>query len=314
METSPISVPLNPALMLAVQLSSFHSTSILSSGVRVAVKELSSPRDRSHATEISPLRLIVGETLLSSSICCEMVTSWLSADAVNTMLVLSMVWSRTTSWASFEAVNCTLVSPMLWLMTTSWLSADAVSSTLVSSLAYVTTTSASSEASEYFGVIEREAPSKSMFLVAEMVSTPPSIEATTCTERSTSSLAAFTSMSVSPLPISLVAPAETPHPARLVLRVPKTFFGRDATSVVGRTAASIPYSRSTSPAAEAPDQERVGSKPSTPSYFPSQTEMESEGLATALAEARTEASAKRVNFILIDYWRGFVNAFRLSEL
>jgi len=65
------------------------------------------------------------------------------------------------------------------------------------------------------------------------------------------------------------ARAETPHPLRFVEALPQMFLGREAMSDVGRAAASIPYSTSTSPEEAQADQETEGSSPPISAKFPS---------------------------------------------
>ena len=75
----------------------FHSISISSLGLRVVVRELSSPRFLSHSTAIFPLlRAKEGATRLSSSICWETLMVCSSLEALTSTLVFPASYPTST--------------------------------------------------------------------------------------------------------------------------------------------------------------------------------------------------------------------------
>mmetsp|Transcript_7166 Transcript_7166/g.14473 ORF Transcript_7166/g.14473 Transcript_7166/m.14473 type:complete len:201 (-) Transcript_7166:184-786(-) len=192
-------------LMLAVHAESFHSIAISSLGLRVVVRELSSPRFLSHSTAIFPLlRAKEGATRLSSSICWE------------TLMVCS----------SLEALTSTLVFPASYPMST-------LTSLVPMSTVGETVTRASPEVKPLVADME---------LTLEPA--VPAL-AIIWNDRSSLALSALTSMSAlfrSSRWISALA--ETPHAPKVREALPQAERGREARSEVGRAATSTPTSRS----------------------------------------------------------------------
>mmetsp|Transcript_10817 Transcript_10817/g.15828 ORF Transcript_10817/g.15828 Transcript_10817/m.15828 type:complete len:234 (+) Transcript_10817:221-922(+) len=227
----PIVVPSMGTLTLAVQASSFHSTSIDSFGVKVAVRELSSESDRSHSTDKAPPLENVGEIRLSSSICCETVISCSSLEAVIVTLVSSLLYPITTSASSVS---------MLYLG--------------------LTVTAAPSESKVFVASILEKAKPESL----------PS-DPVNFNESSSPSLASISRSALSESNDSTSARAETPHPPRSPLAFPQMDLGREPRSPVARAASLIPASRSTSPLFPEVSHEIVGSSPSRSAKLPSFT-------------------------------------------
>ena len=113
-------------------------------------------------------------------------------------------------------------------------------------------------------------PEESDLVALTLLTLKPASPADACKLTLISSLTASISISawVKSVP-SNSARADTPHPPISVEALPQTFLGREAMSVVGLAAASIPYSSSTSPVEVVADQLTVGSSPPISAKFPS---------------------------------------------
>mmetsp|Transcript_4902 Transcript_4902/g.7149 ORF Transcript_4902/g.7149 Transcript_4902/m.7149 type:complete len:264 (-) Transcript_4902:9-800(-) len=213
--------------------------------------------------------------------------------------------------------HATLISPSLvmvgetlfsssscWDTVTLCESALATSSTSVSPEAHPTVTLASPLATSYSGLMVRS----SNFFVAPTVLTenPSPVEARMFTLKSPFS--ALISRSADPKSlVSMSARAVQAQPELVPPTCPHTDLGREAMSLVGRTDASNPNSKSRSPLEEEEDQLRVGSSPSSPLAAPSAMFTERDG-RPAEAAPRMERRATAEYFMMM-----MINVFSYEE-